>query len=167
MSDYYQLLELDKNASASEIKKAYRKLALKYHPDKNKDPSAEQKFKDISVAYETLSNADKRRNYDMFGESNSEMSDPLDLFKTFFGDNSNMNLFMGVPPSHFASGGTSKFSSTSVTINGNTKITRTTIHDSTGVHVTEKRETLDNSAPNNIDLLHFMNGTGPSLRFTR
>ena len=50
--DYYAILNLSKNATDSDIKKAYRKLALKFHPDKNKDPGAEEKFKEISEAYE-------------------------------------------------------------------------------------------------------------------
>ena len=66
--DYYEILGVSKSASKDEIKKAYRKLALKYHPDKNKgDKGAEAKFKDISEAYAVLSNAEKRKQYDMFG----------------------------------------------------------------------------------------------------
>ena len=57
MADYYETLGVAKNASADDIKKAYRKLALKYHPDRNQgDKEAEEKFKEISIAYETLSN---------------------------------------------------------------------------------------------------------------
>jgi len=68
--DYYKILGVDKNASSDEIKKAYRKLALKYHPDKNKDDKdAEKKFKEISEAYEVLKDPDKRRKYDNLGSS--------------------------------------------------------------------------------------------------
>lgn len=56
----YETLEISENASAEEIKKAYRKLARKYHPDVNKDPGAEEKFKEINAAYEVLSNAEKK-----------------------------------------------------------------------------------------------------------
>ncbi len=66
--DYYNILGLSKSATPEEIKKAYRKLALKYHPDHNKgNPDAEAKFKDISEAYAVLSNPEKRRQYDQFG----------------------------------------------------------------------------------------------------
>lgn len=65
MSDYYKILGVSKNATQEEIKKAYRKLALKYHPDKTgNDPKAENKFKEVSEAYETLSDPDKRSKYD-------------------------------------------------------------------------------------------------------
>ena len=65
----YETLEVNENASAEEIKKAYRKLARKYHPDVNKDPSAEEKFKEINAAYEVLSNPEKKQQYDQYGDS--------------------------------------------------------------------------------------------------
>ncbi len=64
----YETLEVNENASADEIKKAYRKLARKYHPDVNKDPGAEDKFKEINAAYEVLSDAQKKSQYDQFGD---------------------------------------------------------------------------------------------------
>lgn len=68
--DYYEVLEISKSASEAEIKKAYRKLALKYHPDKNPgDTQAEDKFKEAAEAYEVLSNPGKRERYDRFGHS--------------------------------------------------------------------------------------------------
>lgn len=66
--DYYSILGISKGASDDEIKKAYRKLALKYHPDKNKAKSAEEKFKEVAEAYEVLSDKKKRDIYDKFGE---------------------------------------------------------------------------------------------------
>lgn len=66
--DYYEILGIDKSASPEEIKKAYRKIAIKYHPDKNPDdPSAEDKFKEAAEAYEVLSNTEKKQRYDRFG----------------------------------------------------------------------------------------------------
>lgn len=66
--DYYKILGIKKGASDDEIKKAYRKLALKYHPDKNKNPGAEERFKEVAEAYEVLSDKKKRDIYDQYGE---------------------------------------------------------------------------------------------------
>lgn len=65
----YETLEVSENATHDEIKKAYRKLARKYHPDVNKDPKAEEKFKEINAAYEVLSDTEKKQQYDQFGDS--------------------------------------------------------------------------------------------------
>ena len=68
--DYYDILGISKSASAAEIKKAYRKMAIKYHPDKNPDDKeAEEKFKKSAEAYEVLSNPDKRARYDQMGHA--------------------------------------------------------------------------------------------------
>ena len=68
--DYYEVLGVEKSASADEIKKAYRKKAIQYHPDKNPgDKEAEGKFKEAAEAYEVLSNPDKRARYDQFGHA--------------------------------------------------------------------------------------------------
>ena len=95
MADYYKTLGVSKSASADEIKKAYRKLAIKYHPDKNPgDKEAEEKFKEVSAAYETLSNPDKRAQYDQFGHdaytrsgggANAGGFNAQDIFSQFFG----------------------------------------------------------------------------------
>ena len=68
--DYYEILGIIKSASADEIKKAYRKLALKYHPDRNKgDKAAEAKFKEAGEAYHVLSDKERRTNYNQFGHA--------------------------------------------------------------------------------------------------
>ena len=70
--DYYEVLDIGKNASKDEIKKAYRKLARKYHPDVNKDAGAEGKFKEISEAYEVLADDNKKVDYDRFGHAGAQ-----------------------------------------------------------------------------------------------
>ena len=68
--DYYEVLGVAKNANADEIKKAYRKAAIQFHPDKNPgDKEAEEKFKEAAEAYDVLSNPDKRARYDQFGHA--------------------------------------------------------------------------------------------------
>ncbi|MBQ0056842.1 MAG: molecular chaperone DnaJ [Bacteroidales bacterium] len=92
--DYYEVLGVSKQASEDEIKKAYRKLAIKYHPDKNPgDKEAEEKFKQCAEAYEVLSNPEKRQRYDQFGFNDPGMGgfgggqgfNPFDIFNSFFG----------------------------------------------------------------------------------
>jgi curved DNA-binding protein len=87
--DYYDLLEVKRNASQDEIKKAYRKLALKYHPDRNKgNKEAEERFKEINEAYAVLSDTEKRKQYDTFGaEGFHQRFTQEDIFRNFnFGD---------------------------------------------------------------------------------
>jgi curved DNA-binding protein len=80
--DYYQILGVQKSADQEEIKKAYRKLALKYHPDKNpNNPAAEEKFKKISEAYAVLSDQEKRKQYDSFGSDQKFSRE--DIFRDF------------------------------------------------------------------------------------
>jgi curved DNA-binding protein len=83
--DYYEVLGIKKDGSAQDIKKAYRKLAMKYHPDRNKgDKEAEEKFKKISEAYAVLSDPEKRKQYDMFGESGFQQRySQEDIFRGF------------------------------------------------------------------------------------
>ena len=92
--DYYEVLGVSKNATDSEIKSAYRKLAIKYHPDKNKTKEAENKFKEVTQAYEVLSDAKKRATYDQFGASAFEGNaagaaggNPFEGFGGFGGQN--------------------------------------------------------------------------------
>lgn len=91
--DYYEVLGVAKNASLDEIKVAFRKLAMKYHPDRNKEPDAEEKFKEINEAYQVLSDDSKRKTYDQFGHEGLDGNimtgggfDPFgDIFDMFFG----------------------------------------------------------------------------------
>ncbi|XP_062993150.1 dnaJ homolog subfamily B member 4 isoform X2 [Elgaria multicarinata webbii] len=110
--DYYSVLGIEKGASDEDIKKAYRKQALKWHPDKNKSPHAEDKFKEIAEAYEVLSDPKKREIYDQFGEEGlkggaggpdgqggtfrySFHGDPHATFAAFFGGANPFEIFFG------------------------------------------------------------------------
>ena len=95
--DYYEVLGVDRNASTDDIKKAYRKLAVKYHPDKNPgDTTAEEKFKELGEAYEALIDDNKRAAYDRYGHAafsagsgaargGAGFHDPFDIFREVFG----------------------------------------------------------------------------------
>lgn len=110
--DYYKILGVDKSCSESELKKAYRKMALKFHPDKNKDPDASEKFKEVGEAYEILKDPEKRKIYDQYGEEglkrgmggpgpdfseynsfNFSSFDPHETFRQFFGDSNPFEEF--------------------------------------------------------------------------
>jgi len=97
--DYYEVLGLERTATMPDVKKAYRKLALKYHPDKNKEPGAEDQFKEVSEAYSVLSDEQKRAKYDQYGHAATDqnfsghgagfdfdLSDALRTFMSGFGD---------------------------------------------------------------------------------
>ncbi len=96
-TDYYKLLGINKNASKDNIKKAYRKLAMKYHPDHTKgDKNAEEKFKKISEAYAVLSDGEKRKQYDTFGSAGFQQRySQEDIFRGFDFDSILNDLFGG------------------------------------------------------------------------
>jgi len=79
--DYYEILGVQRDASIDDIKKSYRNLAKKYHPDINKDPGAADKFKEISEAYAVLSDKEKRKKYDMYGEAGMQGYSTEDIFR--------------------------------------------------------------------------------------
>ena len=105
--DYYEVLGVNRGASEDEIKKAYRKLAVKYHPDKNPgDKTAEEKFKEIGEAYEVLNDAQKRAGYDQYGHAAfdarrrasrgggfGDFHDPFEIFREVFGQQSGGSIF--------------------------------------------------------------------------
>src|SRR6476620_6432482 len=104
--DYYEIFGIAKNAGSDEIKSAYRKMAIKYHPDKNPDdPSSEDKFKEAAEAYEILSNVEKKKRYDQFGHQgvnggshaggNMNMDDIFSQFGDIFGGGSPFDSFFG------------------------------------------------------------------------
>jgi curved DNA-binding protein len=106
--DYYAILGVGKTASEDEVKKAFKKLARKYHPDVNKEPGAEDKFKEINEAYTVLSDAEKRRYYDQFGTSagrpgwqpppgqgGGNVGDFSDFFQQLFGNLGGRGGFSG------------------------------------------------------------------------
>ena len=120
MRDYYEILEIEKTATEDDIRKSYRRLALMHHPDKNQNsPESVEKFKEISEAYGTLSNPDKKRNYDMFGSADNDFAeqhhDPFSMFNNIFQEHlhsfMNMeyerdinigNIFSNIPGFHHA-----------------------------------------------------------------
>ena len=101
MKNYYDILGVNKNATADEIKSAYRKLALKYHPDRNPgDKAAEEKFKEIAEAYSVLSDESKRKKYDSPGFSNEfgsyysdgEFDDIFSQWRNMYNDSGSWNV---------------------------------------------------------------------------
>ena len=121
MKDYYSILEIDKNADKNTIKNAYKKLALKYHPDKNTDnkEQAEEKFKEISEAYEILSDDQKKNNYDNGQNIIIQNHNPFDIFENIFKNhNTTININLNTINTNFSS------TNTTTQIIGNKKITR-------------------------------------------
>jgi len=111
VKDYYNVLGVGKNASGEEIKRAYRKLAMKYHPDRNPNKKeAEERFKEINEAYAVLSDKEKRKQYDTFGaEGFHQRFTQEDIFRGFDFDEILSSLFGGRGRREFRSGGRSGF----------------------------------------------------------
>lgn len=105
MSEYYDLLQVPRNASEADIKKAYRKLAMQYHPDRNRDPDAEERFKEITEAYEVLCDPETRARYDRYGKAglggaaggfhHVDLAEALNIFMQNFGGFSGLDSIFG------------------------------------------------------------------------
>ena len=165
--DYYKILGLDKNASDSEIKKAYRKCAIKYHPDKNPgDKKAEEKFKEAAEAYEILGNPEKRSKYDQFGHSafqgggfgagGMDMEDIFSQFGDIFG-----SAFGG-----FGGFGGSGRSRTSKGTNLRIKVSLTIDEIATGTNKKIKVKRKVRAPGLEYSTCHVCNGTGQVTKIT-
>jgi len=172
--DYYEVLGISKSATEAEIKKAYRKMALKYHPDKNPDDkSAEEKFKEAAEAYEVLSNADKRQRYDRFGHAGvggaaggggfggggMNMEDIFEQFGDVFG-----GAFGGFGGGGRSSGGGTRMSKGS---NLRVKIKLTLEEIATGVKKKIKVNKLVNADGVTYKTCSQCNGSGRVMRVTQ
>ena len=108
-TDYYQLLDIPRDADAEQIKKAYRVVAMRYHPDRNKEPDAEERFKEVTEAYEVLRDSERRELYDRYGEAGvrrggggeapfggfGSFADAVEVFMREFGGGGFGDLFAG------------------------------------------------------------------------
>jgi len=153
--DYYAVLGLDKSASADQIKKAYRKLAIKYHPDKNPDDKkAEERFKEVSEAYAVLSDPDKKRQYDQFGADGFQQrfsqedifrnADFGDIFKEFgFGGDDIFSQLFGGRSGH----GPGRRHSRPQPVKGQDYLMRLTIPFRQAILGGERQITLDSHGP--------------------
>lgn len=147
--DYYEVLGVSKDASESEIKSAFRKLAKKYHPDVSKEPDAEEKFKEAQEAYAVLSDETKRKQYDQFGHSAFEGAsgagfdfsdiDLSDILREAFGGSFGGNFSSGFSSFNFDDFG---FGSKSRTTKGRDQIVRVDVTFEEAVFGTEKEITL-------------------------
>jgi len=183
--DYYDVLGISKGASEDEIKKAYRSLAKKYHPDVNKAPDAEAKFKEINEAYEVLSDPNKKSTYDQFGFAGMDgaqangggfggfgsmggMDDLNDIFSSFFGGNSGFGGF-----------GSSRSSRKNGPIKGENRYMSMTIDFLDSVHGVDKNININvdchcnhcngsgAASSKDIESCPTCNGTGQVVRQTR
>jgi molecular chaperone DnaJ len=160
MSEFYRLLGVSKTATEAEIKKAYRKLAMEYHPDRNRHDGAEEKFKEITEAYQVLCDPKKRALYDRYGKAGIErgaggfhhvdLSEALNIFMRDFGG-------FGGFESFFGGGGGKEDSRRGQDIRVTVKLTMAEV--ATGTKRTIKLKTLERC--NHCDGSGAAKGTGP------
>ena len=151
---YYEILGVSKTANDDEIKKAYRQLAIKYHPDKNKEPGAEEKFKSIAGAYAILSDPGKRRNYDMGVPEGMSHIDPFSIFNQFF-QNTDIDSFIN---GFFSSQGNNPFMGSFDDILGGADI-KFSIHSFTAMPNMEKIPDMSK----NVNFFDILNQTKSKL----
>lgn len=152
-NNLYDILGVETNSTNDEIKKAYRKLAIKYHPDKNKDIDAEEQFKNITGAYAILSDQNKRRNYDMGIPEGLSNIDPFSIFNQFF-QNTDMDSFIN---GFFSSQENNPFMGSFDDILGGPDI-KFTIHSFTSMPNMENIK-----IPNDINFFDILNKTKSSI----
>jgi len=155
--NYYDILNINKDASYDDIKKAYYKLALKYHPDKNKDSDAEEKFKEISEAYEILSDNNKRLSYDNNNNLNTNIfGNAYDIFNIFQNQFHNQNIYINNIFSGFHNMNSIQTMKSVQTINNNGKqtiIEKTITTGINGIQTTiEKIITTNHDGSSNIEI---------------
>ena len=180
--DYYEVLGIDKSASDADIKKAYRKMAKKYHPDINKEPGAEEKFKEINEAYEVLSDANKKAAYDAYGFAGVDPNSGFGGFGSqggFSGFDDLGDIFSSFMGGGFGGFGSSRSSARTQPMKGDNRYMSLNIDFLDAIHGCEKTIKVDVDercerchgsgaySDNDIHTCSTCNGTGHVKRTTR
>ena len=180
--DYYEVLGIDKSASDADIKKAYRKMAKKYHPDINKEPGAEEKFKEINEAYEVLSDANKKAAYDAYGFAGVDPNSGFGGFSSqggFSGFDDLGDIFSSFMGGGFGGFGSSRSNARTQPMKGDNRYMSLNIDFLDAIHGCEKTIKVDVDercerchgsgaySDNDIHTCSTCNGTGHVKRTTR